>query len=86
MTCFGCKKESHKIQDCPNFRAEPHYLGITDQTGMHNRSDQSGSGLVPQEKIKTSSKGLIASRTRQGLQEISQSQKKKRMSKIRGRI
>jgi hypothetical protein len=42
--------------------------------------------LAPQKKIKTSSKGPIASRTRQGLQETSQSQEKKRMSKIRGRI
>jgi hypothetical protein len=83
ITCFGCKKEGHKIQGCPNFRAEPHYSGITDQTGMHNRS---GSGLAPQEKIKTSSKRPIASRTRQGLQETSQSKEKKRMSKIRGRI
>jgi hypothetical protein len=33
ITCFGCKKEGHKIQGCPNFRAEPHYSGITDQTG-----------------------------------------------------
>jgi hypothetical protein len=53
---------------------------------MHNRLDRSRSGLAPQEKIKTSSKGPIASRTRQGLQETSQSQEKKCMSKIRGRI
>jgi hypothetical protein len=33
ITCFGCKKEGHKIQGCPNFRAEPHYSGITGQTG-----------------------------------------------------
>jgi hypothetical protein len=50
---------------------------------MHNWS---GSGLAPQEKIKTSSKGPIASRIRQGLQKTSQSQEKKRISKIRGRI
>jgi hypothetical protein len=53
---------------------------------MHNQSDQSGSDLAPQEKIKTSSKGPIASRTRQGLQETSHYQEKKCMSKIRGRI
>jgi hypothetical protein len=86
ITCFGCKKEGHKIQDCPNFQAKPHYSGITGQTGMHNQSDQSCSGLAPQEKIKTSSKVAIASRIRQGLQEASQRQEKKRMSKIRGRI
>jgi hypothetical protein len=86
IACFECKKEGHKIQSCPNFRDEPHYSGINGQTGMHNWSDWSGSDLAPQEKIKTSSKGPIASRTRQGLQETSQSQKKKRMSKIRGRI
>jgi hypothetical protein len=86
ITCFGCKKEDHKIQGCPNFQAEPHYSGITDHIGMHNRWDRSGSGLAPQEKIKTSSKGPIASRTRQGLQEAIQRQEKKRMSKITGRI
>jgi hypothetical protein len=86
ITCFGCKKEGHKIKGCPNFQAEPHYSGITGQTGMHNRSDRSGSGLAPQEKIKTSSKGPIASRIRQGLQEASQRQEKKHMCKIRGRI
>jgi hypothetical protein len=53
---------------------------------MHNRSDWSGSGLALQEKIKTSSKGPIASRTRKDLQEISQSKEKKLMPKIRGRI
>jgi hypothetical protein len=53
---------------------------------MHNRSDWSCSGLAPQEKIKTNSKGPIASRTRQGLQEASQRQEKKHMPKIRGRI
>jgi hypothetical protein len=53
---------------------------------MHNRLDRSVSGLTPQEKIKTSSKEPIASITRQGLQETSQSQEKKRISKIRGRI
>jgi hypothetical protein len=86
ITCFGCKKEDHKIQGCPNFQVEPHYSGITGQTGMHNRSDRSCRGLTPQEKIKTSSKVPIASRIRQGLQEVSQRQEKKRMSKIRGRI
>jgi hypothetical protein len=51
-----------------------------------NRSDRSSSGLALQEKIKTSFKGPIASRTRQGLQEASQRQEKKYMSKIRVRI
>jgi hypothetical protein len=36
--------------------------------------------------MKTSFKGAIVSRTRQGIQEASQRQEKKRMSKIRGRI
>jgi hypothetical protein len=53
---------------------------------MHNQLDRSVSGLTPQEKIKTSSKEPIASITRQGHQETSQSQEKKRISKIRGRI
>jgi hypothetical protein len=56
-------REGHKIQGCPNFQDEPHYSGITSQTGMHNRLDRSGSGLAPKEKIKTNSKGPIASRT-----------------------
>jgi hypothetical protein len=72
ITCFGCKKEGHKIQGCPNFQSEPHYSGITGQTGIHNWLDWSDSGLAPQEKIKTSSNGPIASRIRQGLQEASQ--------------
>jgi hypothetical protein len=86
IICFGCKKEGHKIQACPNFQAESHCSGRTGQTGMHNRSDRSSSGLAPQEKEKTSSKGPIASRIRQGPQEASQRQEKKHMSKIRGRI
>jgi hypothetical protein len=53
---------------------------------MHNWSDRSSSGLPPQEKVKTSSKGPIALTTRQGLQEERKRQEKKRMSKIRGRI
>jgi hypothetical protein len=51
-----------------------------------NWSDQSSSSLVSQVKVKTTSKGPIVSRTRQGLQEASQRQEKKHMSKIRGRI
>jgi hypothetical protein len=53
---------------------------------MENWSDRSSSSLVSQVKMKTSSKGPIVSRTRQGLQEASQSQEKKHMLKIRGRI
>jgi hypothetical protein len=34
ITCFGCKKEGHKIQACPNSQAEPHYSGKTSQTGL----------------------------------------------------
>jgi hypothetical protein len=86
ITCFGCKKESHKIQACPNSQAEPHYSAKTSQTGIHNRSDRSSSNFVSQVKMKTSFKRPIVSRTRQDLQEASQRQEKKRMSKIRGRI
>jgi hypothetical protein len=86
ITCFGCKKEGHKIQACPNSQAEPHYSGKTGQTGIHNRSDRSRSSFVSQVKIKTSFKGAIVSRIRQGLQEASQRQEKKHMSKIRERI
>jgi hypothetical protein len=86
ITCFACKKEGHKIQACPNSQAEPHCLGKTDQTGIHNRSDRSSSSFVSQVKMKTSSKGPIVSRIRQGLQEASQREEKKLMSKTRGRI
>jgi hypothetical protein len=86
ITCFGCKKEDHKIQACPNSQAEPHCSGKTGQTGIHNQSDRSSSSFVSQVKMKTSSKGPIISRTRQCLQEANQRQEKKRMSKIRGRI
>jgi hypothetical protein len=34
ITCFGCKKEAHKIQACPNFQTERHCSGRTDQTGL----------------------------------------------------
>jgi hypothetical protein len=50
---------------------------------MANRSI---SGLAPQEKMKTSFKGSIASRTRQGLLEARRRQEKKCMSKVKGRI
>jgi hypothetical protein len=86
ITCFGCKKEGHKIQACPNSQAKPHCSGKTGQTGIHNRSDQSSSSFVSQVKMKTSSKRPIVSRTRQGLQEANQRQEKKCVSKIRGRI
>jgi hypothetical protein len=86
ITCFGCKKEGHKIQACPNSQAEPHRSGKTGQTGIHNQSDRSSSSFVSQVKMKTSSNGPIISRTRQCLQEASQRQEKKRMSKIKGRI
>jgi hypothetical protein len=71
IACFGCKKEGHKIQACPNFQTESHYSGKTSQTGIHNWSDWSSSSVAPQEKVKTSSKGPIALKTRQGLQEAS---------------
>jgi hypothetical protein len=86
ITCFGCKKEGHKIQACPNSQAEPHCSGKTGQTGIRNRSDQSSSSFVSQVKMKTNFEGPIVSRTRQGLQKASQRQEKKCMSKIRGRI
>jgi hypothetical protein len=86
ITCFVCKKEGHKIQACPNSQAEPHCSGKTGQTGIHNWSDRSSSSFVSQVKMKMRSKGSIVSRTRQGLQEASQRQQKKRMFKIRGRI
>jgi hypothetical protein len=69
ITCFRCKKEGHKIQACPNSQAEPHCSGKISQIGIHNRSDRYSSSLVSQEKMKTSFKGPIVSRTRQGLQE-----------------
>jgi hypothetical protein len=50
ITYFGCKKKGHRILTCPNFQAEPHYTGRTDQTDMDNRLDWSISGLAPQEK------------------------------------
>jgi hypothetical protein len=86
ITCFGCKKEAHKIQACPNSQAEPHCSGKISQTSIHNRLDRSSSNFVSQVKMKTSFKGPIVSRTRQDLQEASQRQEKKCMSKIRGRI
>jgi hypothetical protein len=76
ITCFRCKKEGRKIQACPTFQAKSHCSGRTSQTYMHNRSDRSSSGLAPQEKMKTSSNGPIASRTRQGLQEASKKARK----------
>jgi hypothetical protein len=33
ITCFGCKKEGHRILTCPNFQAEAHCTGRTGQTG-----------------------------------------------------
>jgi hypothetical protein len=86
ITCFGCKKEGHKIQACLNSQAEPHCSGKIGQTDIHNRSDWSSTSFVSQVKMKTSSKGPIVSRTRQGLQQASQRQEKKCMFKIRGRI
>jgi hypothetical protein len=47
ITCFGCKKEGHRILTCPNYQAEPHYSSRTGQYGMENRSDRSISGLAP---------------------------------------
>jgi hypothetical protein len=69
ITCFGYKKEGHKIQACPNSQAEPHCSGKTGQTDIHNRLDRSSNSFVSQVKMKMSSKGPIVSRTRQGLQE-----------------
>jgi hypothetical protein len=86
ITCFGCKKEGHKIQACLNSQAEPHCSGKTGQTSIRNRSDQSNSNFVSQVKMKMSFNEPIVSRTRQGLQEASQRQEHKCMSKIRGRI
>jgi hypothetical protein len=53
---------------------------------MYNWLDRSSSGLAPEEKVKTSSKGHIALRAREGLQEASKRQEKKHVSKITGRI
>jgi hypothetical protein len=64
ITCFGCKKDGHRILSGSNFQVEPHHLGRTGQTGMANRSDRSISGLPLQGNMETSSKGPIASRTR----------------------
>jgi hypothetical protein len=64
ISCFGCKKEGHKIHTCPNSQAEPHCSSKTGQTGIHNRSDRSSSSFVSQVKMKTGSKGAIVSRTR----------------------
>jgi hypothetical protein len=86
ITCYGCKKEGHKVQACPNFHAKPHCSDKTSQTGMNNRSDQSSISLASQVRIETSSKGPIASRTRQGLWKASQKQEKKLMYKIRRRL
>jgi hypothetical protein len=80
------QKKGHRILTCPNFQAEPHCTGRTSQTSMDNRLDRSISGLAPQEKMETSFKGPIASKTRQSLLEEKQRQEKKRMSKIKGRI
>jgi hypothetical protein len=46
ITCFGCKKEGHRILTCPNLKAEPHCSGRTGYTGMENWSDRSNNGLV----------------------------------------
>jgi hypothetical protein len=86
ITCFGCKKEGHKIQACQNFQAEPHYSSKTGQTGMNNWLDWFSNSLASQVKMEISSKGPIASRTRQCHREASQRKEKKRMSKIRGRL
>jgi hypothetical protein len=86
ITCFECKKESHRILTFPNFQDEQQCRGRTGQTGMDNWSDRLISGLAPQEKMGTSFKGPIASRTRLGLLEAKQRQEKKCMSKIKGRI
>jgi hypothetical protein len=86
ITYFGCKKEGHRILTCPNFQAEPHCTGRIGQTGMDNRSNQSISGLTLQEKMETSFKRPIASRTRQGLLKAKQMHEKKCMSKVKGRI
>jgi hypothetical protein len=59
-TCFACEKEGHRILTCPNFQIEPHCSCRTGQTGMHNWSDRSSSGLAPQEKMEISFKGPIA--------------------------
>jgi hypothetical protein len=72
ITCFGCKKEIHRILTCSNFQVEPHCTGRTGQTGMDNWSDWSISGLASQEKMEISFKGPIASRARQGLLEAKQ--------------
>jgi hypothetical protein len=86
ITCFGCKKEGHRILTCLYLKAEPHCSGRTGQTGLQNRLDRSNSGLSPQEKMETSFKGSIASRTIQGLLEARQRQEKKHISKVKGRI
>jgi hypothetical protein len=74
------QEKSHKIQDCPNSQVEPYCSSKISQTGIHNRSNRSSSSFVSQVK------GPIISKTRQGLQEASQRQENKCMSKIRGRI
>jgi hypothetical protein len=86
IECFGCKKEGHIVLTCPNYQAKPHCSGRTGRTSIENRSDWSINGLVPQEKIETSSMGYVASRTRQDLLKARKRQEKKRMSKLKGRI
>jgi hypothetical protein len=86
ITCFGCKKEDHRILSCPNFQAEPHCSGRTGQTGMAYWSDRSITYLALQGNMETGSKGHIASRTRQVLLGANQRQEKKHMSKVKGRI
>jgi hypothetical protein len=76
MTCFGCKKKGHRILTCPNFQTEPHCLGKTGHTGMAYRLDRSICGLPLQGNMETSSKGPIASRTRQVLLGARQRQEK----------
>jgi hypothetical protein len=67
ITCFRCKKEGHQIQACPNSQAEPHCSGKTSQTSIYNWSNQSSNSLISRVKMKISSKGPIATRTRQSL-------------------
>jgi hypothetical protein len=86
ITCFGCKKEDHKIQACPNSQVEPHYSGKIRQTSFQYRLNRSSNNFVSQVKMKTSSKRPIVSRIRQGIHEASQRPEKKCMSKIREMI
>jgi hypothetical protein len=86
ITCFGCKKEGHRILSCPNFQSKPHCSGKNGHTGMEYRSERSISGMAPQGNMETRFKGPIASRTRQGILGARQRQEKKCMSKVKGRI